>query len=360
MISKFLQMSDVLGRINGILRKGVSYGMRDHLRRDKFPETNEVFKLLDLYGSEERLSDWVGVFKTLKIESILTWNNILSIDYGNNLVYLKHGLFRHMTQTGTPKPDQHTLCKLLSSSCELRDCKAIHGYAITANLIHSSFLNNSLIVRYSKCGDLPSSIRIFNVVKQKRFDVLSGTAMINAFGWHGMLDDVLSVFEEMNKRGIQPNERTILGVLYAYNHTGHIEEYLELFRSMHSKYGVKPNMFHFHNLVDTLCRADRFGEVEDWVHVAANIMGGTENGVSKDTMDELWRVVASHANTHSNFDMGFKAINNISELRDDDWIKKSQLEKKRGKFSEAHKAYDEVAQKENFVGKSSIELMTKK
>lgn len=346
MMSRLVNKSDLLRKLNATLKMGLGY-----VRQKVELKTNEeIIGLLDYYGEEQQINQWFREFQKLEITSLLTWNNIFSVDYGENMVYLKHDLFRHMVHIGNPKPDQHTLCKLLSSSCQLRECKSIHGYAIRTGLNHSSYLNCSLITRYSKCSDFRYFQNIFKLVKSKRFDLYLGTTMIFSCGYHGMLDEALKVFHEMNHRGIRFDQRTMLGVLFNYNHRGLIDEYLDFFRSMQSKYGVKPNFHLFHNLVDTLSRVGRFNEAEQWISVAADVMGGVREGA----MDELWRVVASHAATQGDSDMGFKAFNNISKCTSVDLKKKAALEKMWGKFSEAEETQDELGQVEGLTGTSSV------
>jgi pentatricopeptide repeat protein len=83
-------------------------------------------------------------------------------------------------------------------------------------------LANSLITLYSKSGELPSSILIFELLKSK--DVVSWTAMIVAYANHGHGHHALQVFTHILISGTKPDEVTFVGLLSACSHAGLVKQ----------------------------------------------------------------------------------------------------------------------------------------
>ncbi|CAN8287171.1 unnamed protein product [Cochlearia groenlandica] len=91
---------------------------------------------------------------------------------------------------------------------------AIHDYVVQQGvMMHDVSLATSLISMYSKCGDLVKAEEIFIGVKDK--DVVSWTAMIASFEQAGHHDNALSLFRDMMRRHVKPNDVTLTSVLPA-------------------------------------------------------------------------------------------------------------------------------------------------
>lgn len=55
-------------------------------------------------------------------------------------------------------------------------------------------------------------------------DTPAWSAMIVAYATHGKGYKAIETFEEMRKAGVQPDEITFLGLLYACSHNGLVDE----------------------------------------------------------------------------------------------------------------------------------------
>ncbi|KAJ6817088.1 pentatricopeptide repeat-containing protein-like [Iris pallida] len=113
--------------------------------------------------------------------------------------------FSSMLSDGS-RPDKFLLPKILKACSELRAPLAgatVHSYMIRIQLSPDVFVNNSLIDMYSKCGDLDSSRLVFDRMPER--DVVSWTALLNAYSTAGLLDDAVDVFNSMRENGVRPD-----------------------------------------------------------------------------------------------------------------------------------------------------------
>ncbi|RWW55317.1 hypothetical protein BHE74_00038052 [Ensete ventricosum] len=103
-------------------------------------------------------------------------------------------------------PDRFLLPKILKACSELRDWGAaatVHGYVITASLEEDVFVGNSLVDMYSKCGDITSARAVFDRMPAR--DVVSWTALVNAYADAGLLDEAQAMFQSMRENGVRPD-----------------------------------------------------------------------------------------------------------------------------------------------------------
>ncbi|XP_024542286.1 putative pentatricopeptide repeat-containing protein At1g69350, mitochondrial [Selaginella moellendorffii] len=98
------------------------------------------------------------------------------------------------------KPDDVSFLGVLSACSSpgcLRSCKRIHSQLELA-AVHSPpdlSLENSLVTAYAKCGDLEATERIFQRIPGK--NVVSWTAMLTAYTFHGNGSKALELYDKM-------------------------------------------------------------------------------------------------------------------------------------------------------------------
>ncbi|XP_025692350.1 pentatricopeptide repeat-containing protein At2g13600 [Arachis hypogaea] len=109
------------------------------------------------------------------------------------------------------------------TSCDgVAELMQAHSMIIRLGFEHDTWLTNSLINLYSKNGDLSSARLVFEPLKSK--DVVSWTAMIVAYSYHGHGYHALQVFARMLISGIKPDEVTFIGLLSACSHAGLVNQ----------------------------------------------------------------------------------------------------------------------------------------
>ncbi|KAL6337250.1 hypothetical protein AAG906_036564 [Vitis piasezkii] len=119
-------------------------------------------------------------------------------------------------------------------------------------------LGTAMIDMYAKCGCVESAREIFDRMEEK--NVISWSAMIAAYGYHGQGRKALDLFPMMLSSGMLPDKITLASLLYACSHAGLVEEGLRFFSSMWEDYSVGPDVKHYTCVVDLLGRAGRLDE----------------------------------------------------------------------------------------------------
>ena len=136
--------------------------------------------------------------------------------------------------------------------------KAFHGYVTRHNIWLSIPIATSLVDMYAKCGIIDQANWVFDMILSKELPLYN--AMICAYALHGRALEALAVLKQLEEEGIEPDNITFTSVLSACSHAGLVNEGLELFSHMVSKFHVKPTMEHYGCVVNLLSRCGNFDE----------------------------------------------------------------------------------------------------
>ncbi|CAN7130300.1 unnamed protein product [Brassica rapa subsp. narinosa] len=119
-------------------------------------------------------------------------------------------LFTKMLQEGL-RPDEFSVCSLLSVLDSLSLGKQIHSYILKSGLILDLTVGSSLFTMYSKCGNLEESFSLFQEIPVK--DNACWASMISGYNEYGHLKEAIGLFGEMLSDGTSPDESTLSAVL---------------------------------------------------------------------------------------------------------------------------------------------------
>ncbi|KAF6154905.1 hypothetical protein GIB67_018342 [Kingdonia uniflora] len=221
----------------------------------------------------------VSLLKTLSIEdanklflefptkkSRILWTAIISGHTQNG--YSKEALwfFREMCRDEL-LPDQAAFTIVLSACAGLASLKEgieIHCLIIQTGFDLDEYTCSSLLDMYAKCGDMRSSVQVFEEMGRKE-DVISWNSMIVGFAKNGYAEDALRIFHEMKQTCIKPDNITFLGVLTACSHAGMVSEGREFFDYMVNYHGMQPRADHYACLIDLLGRGGYLKEAEELI-----------------------------------------------------------------------------------------------
>ncbi|KAL5990551.1 hypothetical protein ACLOJK_011453 [Asimina triloba] len=198
--------------------------------------------------------------------STISWTAIISGHAQNNFSEEALQLFWEMRSYGA-KPDQATFVSILKACANLaslRDGKEVHSLIIQTGLGSDEHTGIALIDMYAKCGDVRSSLQVFNEMESKQ-DVTSWNSMIVGFAKNGYAEDALQLFDQMQQEHMKLDDITFLGILSACSHAGLVPEGRALFRSMQEDYGIQPRADHFACMIDILGRGGYLQEAEDLI-----------------------------------------------------------------------------------------------
>ncbi|CAI0422894.1 unnamed protein product [Linum tenue] len=205
----------------------------------------------------------IKLLSELEEPDAISWNIVLAACARDGHYKEVTELFRHMLMVGI-RPDNYTYVSLLSTCskiCMLPFGSTIHGLLIKTNFSAcDAFVCNVLIDMYGKCGRAQSSRKVFDEMKEK--NIITWTVLISALGNNGRAYDAIRVFKQLESLGHKPDKVAFSAVLTACRHGGLAREGMELFKKMNGHYGIKPELDHYHCLVDVLARSGHISEAE--------------------------------------------------------------------------------------------------
>lgn len=259
--------------------------------------------LIRAYAAIGEVGDMRRVFDEMCKRDLVTWNSMISSysQMGFHDEALK--LFEEMKFMGVGF-DGFSLVCLLSACAQagmLNVGLKLHELGREKNLLENVFVGNALIEMYAKCGSLADAVCVFNSMKKR--DIYSWNSIIVGLGVHGFGDEAISFFKKMLRCGMKPDSITFIGLLCGCSHQGLVDDGVEVFESMSSKFGVKPEVKHYGCMVDLFGRS---GKLEK----ALNII---ENSHFPNDMI-LWRSFLGSCKVHKDVNNGEKAMQKLSEL----------------------------------------------
>eukprot|EP01018_Ginkgo_biloba_P026248 Gb_03927 [translate_table: standard] len=164
---------------------------------------------------------------------------------------LKEGLGNlHVMDQFSIQVDSYVYASLFQACLNvnaLPEGKLIHAHMIETGLNPGSFLETKILVMYANCGSLVDARRIFYEIPE--LNVVSWTVMIAAYARRGCSQDALTLFYQMKRTGIQPNEFTFASVLPACAHLAALEHGKEVHKDAAIS-GFQSNVFVGSALVD--------------------------------------------------------------------------------------------------------------
>ncbi|XP_050383093.1 pentatricopeptide repeat-containing protein At3g18970 [Argentina anserina] len=256
--------------------------------------------LLHFYASNKDFDSARKVFNEMTERNSVTWNAMIT-GYSSQRESARDALllFRDMLDGDSGvKPTDTTMVCVLSAASHLGVMETgacVHGYVEKTIPAPDSdvFMGTGLVDMYSKCGSLDTALTVFKRMRQR--NVLTWTAMATGLAIHGKASEALELLDVMKANGTNPNAVTFTSLLSACCHVGLVEEGLQLFHMMKSKFRVTPQMQHYGCIVDLLSRSGHLCEAYDFIAA----MPVEANAV-------LWRSLLSSCNVHGDASMGEK------------------------------------------------------
>lgn len=211
--------------------------------------------LVTMYANCGDLMSARTIFNMAHEKSIFLWTSMIGgyAHLGYPTEALK--LFYQLLWSAT-RPSGATVAIILSACADFGSLslgKEIEEYILMNGLESDTQVQTSLIHMFCRCGSIDKAREVFERVSNK--DLAVWSSMIAGYATHGMGQDALSLFHEMQSLGVIPDSIVYTNVLMACSHSGLVEDGLKHFHSMQKDFGIKPTSEHYASLVDLLGRA---------------------------------------------------------------------------------------------------------
>ncbi|CAK7326160.1 unnamed protein product [Dovyalis caffra] len=222
--------------------------------------------LVDFYAKCQMNREALYIFETVSDRDVVAWNSIISAFSQNGSAYEALELF-HQMRMGSVLPDSVTLVSVLSACATLSALQvgsSVHAYTVKSGILSSNvYAGTALLTFYAKCGNAESARVIFDNMDKKT--TITWSAMISGYGIQGDGRGSLSVFGDMLKADLKPNEEIFTSILSACSRTGMVGEGWRLFSTICQDYNLVPSKKHYTCMVDLLARAGRLEEALDFI-----------------------------------------------------------------------------------------------
>ncbi|KAJ1430607.1 Tetratricopeptide-like helical domain superfamily [Sesbania bispinosa] len=219
--------------------------------------------LLNFYSDCGAVGFARQVFDEMDVRDVVSWSSMITAYVGSNSPSEALNVFHEM-KLANEKPNSVTLVSLLSACTKMVNITAgesIHSYIIRNHIEVSVELGTALFEMYSKCGNIKKALLVFNSMPEKNLQ--SFTIMISALANHGREKDAISLFNQMEDMGLEPDGLSFSVILSACSHMGLVYEGKMYFDRMVRLYKIKPTVEHYGCMVDLLGRAGLIQEAYD-------------------------------------------------------------------------------------------------
>ena len=185
--------------------------------------------LEDMYSKCGAMFDACKVFEEMPFKDEVSWTAMIDGynkigEFGEALVAFKKLINEKVTT------DQHVLCSTLVACGALKACKfgkSVHSSVVKLGYESHIFVGNALTDMYSKSGDMESASNVFGIDPECR-NVVSYTCLIDGFVETEHIEKALSVFVELRRQGIEPNEFTFSSLIKACSNQAALEQGTQL------------------------------------------------------------------------------------------------------------------------------------
>ncbi|GJX81368.1 pentatricopeptide repeat-containing protein [Tanacetum coccineum] len=276
------------------------------VKRGCFLDTYIVVPLIMLYAHCKDIDSCCKVFSETSVKSVVMWTSLLT-GYCLNCKYEKAlEVFRDMFRFSV-LPNQSSFTSALNSCCELEALdkgKEINGVAIKFGLESDAFVGNSLIVLYTKCGNINDGLSVFKEIADK--NIVSWNSMIVGCAQHGYGMWALVLFNRMIRYGVPPDDITFTGLLSACSRSGMLDKGKCIFDFLSHKGSVTVKLEHYACMVDILGRKGKLYKAEELI-----------KSMPMEPNRSIWLSLLSACKMHSNINLAERAAEAIFAMNHD-------------------------------------------
>ncbi|XP_011626245.2 pentatricopeptide repeat-containing protein At2g01510, mitochondrial-like [Amborella trichopoda] len=259
--------------------------------------------LVDMYAKCGSICIARLVFDKMEERDLVSWTAMIS-GYAQNGCDTETLEFFSLMQREGVQPNRVGFLSVLLVCGHLGALKKgelFHGFIIQTGFESDVSITTALIDMYGKCGSMDMAGLLFHQTGER--DVVLWSAIIACHGMHGHGREAISLYDEMIKTGMKPNEVTFTCILSACSHSGLLERGRTYFESMIKDYGIKPNMNHYTCMVDLLGRTGLLFEAENLIKT-----------MPYEPDASVWGALLSGCRIHGNMHLGERVAEKLLEL----------------------------------------------
>ncbi|XP_006644161.1 pentatricopeptide repeat-containing protein At1g06140, mitochondrial-like [Oryza brachyantha] len=201
--------------------------------------------LIEVYSKCTRIMRSRHLFDQLIIKDAVCYNAMMYGYLQNEMANEATYLLKCMMAEGIT-PDFATVLSLLAAFADQRDLvrgRWIHGYAIRHGFGSDVDVKNQILYMYSVCGKVTAARAMFDSLEKK--NLVSWTTMMKGCLSNGHVDEVVQLFQVMQKHGEKPDCISLITAVQASADRGHLNSLKQIhcfvYRSLLEKDKITAN-----------------------------------------------------------------------------------------------------------------------
>ncbi|KAD1033746.1 hypothetical protein E3N88_43394 [Mikania micrantha] len=151
--------------------------------------------LVDFYSACGSLIDAKKSFDVIPTSDVISWNSLVSVYAYNGVASSALAIFS-MMQVWGKNPSVRSFVRLLnfsSKNVNLILGKQIHCFVLKLGLeLDSCYIHSALIDMYGKCGEIESSVALYENIPRKNLEVCN--SLMTSLAHCGIVEDVIEMF----------------------------------------------------------------------------------------------------------------------------------------------------------------------
>ncbi|OWM74643.1 hypothetical protein CDL15_Pgr005223 [Punica granatum] len=179
-----------------------------------FDSTSYVSNTLaTLYNKCGKLDYGLRLFERIETKDVVSWTTIITsyVQMGQEDEAVR--AFLRMRESGVDA-NEYTFAAVISGCAGLARIKwgeQLHAHVMKKGVLGSLSVANSTMTMYSKCGELDSTLAIFQEMHLR--DVVSWSTIIASYSQAGIGEEAFELLLRMRKEGPKPTEFALASVL---------------------------------------------------------------------------------------------------------------------------------------------------
>ncbi|XP_066357482.1 pentatricopeptide repeat-containing protein At4g13650-like [Miscanthus floridulus] len=243
-----------------------------------------------------------------------------------------------------------TILNACANAALIRQCRCIHSLVVRTGHSKHFCVSSALVDAYAKCGDITAAKSAFTEVSSVTKDAILYNTMLTAYANHGLIHEILNLYQDMTHLQLAPTPATFVAVISACSHLGLVEQGKLLFSSMLSAHGMNPTRANYTCLIDLLARKGLLKEAK-----------GVIEAMPLQPWPAVWRSLMNGCRIHGNKELSLLAAEQILRMvpnSDGAYVSLSHVYAEDGDWQSAEDARRKMAenQVQKAQGYSSVEI----
>nr|AYM00796.1 pentatricopeptide repeat protein [Salvia miltiorrhiza] len=179
------------------------------------PDVQSSNHLLTMYAKLGYIDYAQKLFDVMPARNLVTWTSLISAYSQMGLSEKALDCFREMVLEDGIAPNDYTYVAAISACAQvraLRSGKEIHARICRMEENVNSFVNNSLVNFYGKCGSLKPARLVFETISEP--NAVSCVSLITSYTQSGENEEGLRIFLRSLRIGVKINEFSYVSILH--------------------------------------------------------------------------------------------------------------------------------------------------